>query len=205
MTSDVADARFRAMHALRIKGFAKVEVVAEVADLDPDVVSDVLHALAADDLAAFREARSLWQLTPAGRSAHGAALGAAAADGARTLSGACADFLKLNERFKELCGQWQMRDGQPNDHDDPAYDRGVVDQLAALHDDTRPVLSALTEALPRLGPYSRRLERTCRRVLEGENNMFTGVMCGSYHDVWMELHEDLILTQGIHRPSEESF
>ena len=29
--------------------------------------------------------------------------------------------------------------------------------------------------------------------------MFTGVMCGSYHDVWMELHEDLILIPG-HRP-----
>ena len=29
--------------------------------------------------------------------------------------------------------------------------------------------------------------------------MFTGVMCGSYHDAWMELHEDLILTQGIDR------
>ena len=28
-----------------------------------------------------------------------------------------------------------------------------------------------------------------------------GVMCGSYHDVWMELHEDLILTQGIDRCS----
>ena len=33
----------------------------------------------------------------------------------------------------------------------------------------------------------------------------TGVMCGSYHDVWMELHEDLILTQGIDRVSEGSF
>ena len=24
-------------------------------------------------------------------------------------------------------------------------------------------------------------------------------MCGSYHDVWMELHEDLILTLGVDR------
>ena len=50
-----------------------------------------------------------------------------------------------------------------------------------------------------------RLEATCRRVLDGERNMFTGVMCGSYHDVWMELHEDLILTQGIDRVAEGSF
>jgi len=39
----------------------------------------------------------------------------------------------------------------------------------------------------------------------GETKMFTGVMCGSYHDVWMELHEDLILTQGIDRTAEGSF
>ena len=29
-------------------------------------------------------------------------------------------------------------------------------------------------------------------------------MCGSDHDVWMELHEDLILTQGIGRAEEGS-
>ena len=33
----------------------------------------------------------------------------------------------------------------------------------------------------------------------GDQRMFTGVMCGSYHDVWMELHEDLHLDAG-YRP-----
>ena len=61
------------------------------------------------------------------------------------------------------------------------------------------------EVLVRLAPYGPRLARTCRRVVEGETKMFTGVMCGSYHDVWMELHEDLILTQGIDRGAEGSF
>jgi len=35
--------------------------------------------------------------------------------------------------------------------------------------------------------------------------MFTGVMCGSFHDIWMELHEDLMLLQGIDRAEEGSF
>ena len=39
----------------------------------------------------------------------------------------------------------------------------------------------------------------------GDHHLFTGVMCGSYHDVWMELHEDLILTLGIDRAKEGSF
>jgi len=59
--------------------------------------------------------------------------------------------------------------------------------------------------LGRLAPYAPRLDATCRLVQDGQQNMFTGVMCGSFHDVWMELHEDLILTQGIDRSAEGSF
>ncbi len=59
--------------------------------------------------------------------------------------------------------------------------------------------------IERLSPYSSRLTVVLGRVQQGETNMFTGVMCGSYHDAWMELHEDLILTQGIDRAAEGSF
>ena len=30
-------------------------------------------------------------------------------------------------------------------------------------------------------------------------------MCESFHDIWMELHEDLILLQGIDRTIEGSY
>ena len=63
----------------------------------------------------------------------------------------------------------------------------------------------MAAVLGRLSPYAPRLDVTCRLVQEGQQNMFTGVMCGSFHDVWMELHEDLILTQGIDRSAEGSF
>ena len=43
------------------------------------------------------------------------------------------------------------------------------------------------------------------RLEAGEPAFFTGVMCGSYHDIWMELHEDLLLTQHIDRSEEGSF
>ena len=35
--------------------------------------------------------------------------------------------------------------------------------------------------------------------------MFTGVMCGSYHDVWMELHKDLVQLLGVDRHAEGSY
>lgn len=202
-----SDPFFRSFHALRIKGFAKTEVVAEVADLPTSVVQQHLADLHAREWAQFREARELWQLTPVGREEHRIAL---AEDVGHTnistqLRDSYTAFLGINERFKALCGEWQLRNGAPNDHGDTAYDRLVVQRLVNLNDEAVPVVKAMGKVLARLQPYTPRLVATCQRVVSGETNMFTGVMCGSYHDVWMELHEDLILTQGIDRSAEGSF
>ena len=108
--------------------------------------------------------------------------------------------------YREARGLWQLRDGQPNDHADDPYDRDVVARLDALHSHVTPIVEAMAGVLRRLGPYAPRLDGVRRRlVVDGEELMFTGVMCGSYHDVWMELHEDLIVNQGIDRAAEGSF
>jgi hypothetical protein len=204
-----SDPFFRTFHALRIKGFAKSDTVAEVADLPLDVVEQHLVALQDREWAQLREARMLWQLTPLGREEHRRALDA---DLAMMGSGVTDDlsplyeqFLAINEQFKCLCGDWQLRDGAPNDHTDAAYDAAVIERLRSLDAQARPAVQAMGVVVGRLASYAPRLEAACHRVLDGERNMFTGVMCGSYHDVWMELHEDLILTQGIDRVSEGSF
>ena len=202
-----SDPFFRTFHALRIKGFAKAETIAEVADLPPVVVEEHLEALKGREWAMFREARQLWQLTPVGREEHRIALAedVGGAHLGEALGPPYDEFLKLNERFKSLCGAWQLRDGNPNDHSDASYDGNVVQQLVALNEEAVPVVASMGAVLSRLAPYAPRLDNTCERVTNGETNMFTGVMCGSYHDVWMELHEDLILSQGIERGSEGSF
>jgi hypothetical protein len=205
--SHASDPFFRTFHALRIKGFAKVETVAEVADLPMSIVEEHLQGLQAREWAQFREARELWQLTPLGREEHRIALAEDVGGAHMTahLHDAYHEFLQLNDRFKELCGDWQLREGQPNDHSDAAYDAAVVERLVAVDADAAPVVASMGEVLARLAPYGPRLARTCQAVVRGETKMFTGVMCGSYHDVWMELHEDLILTQGIDRSAEGSF
>jgi hypothetical protein len=200
-----AEQRFLTLHALRIKGVAPAGMVAEIADLPAETVEVHLHALQSDDLARFRGARQLWQCTPAGRSHHADELARQSSSATEALSAHYAVFLPLNEAFKSLCGEWQLVDGQPNDHSDADRDRAVVARLVALDTDTRAVVRAMGEVVPRLAPYERRLEASCQRVAAGETTMFTGVMCGSYHDVWMELHEDLILTQGIDRATEGSY
>jgi hypothetical protein len=202
-----SDPRFLVLHALRIKGFAKSDVLAELSGLPIEDVEGELAGLAHEGLALFREARALWQLTPDGRSAHGPLLAAdASRDGLREgLRARYEEFLALNGRFKELCGDWQLRNGAPNDHSDALYDRQVVDRLSAIDAAVQPLCHTWAGVAGRFAPYGPRLAHVVRRVEAGESNLFTGVMCGSYHDVWMELHEDLILTLGIDRSAEGSF
>ncbi|MEO7398291.1 MAG: MarR family transcriptional regulator [Ilumatobacteraceae bacterium] len=197
---------FRTLHALRIKGFAKAESVAELAGLDVEIVCAHLGQLLQSGDAKFREPRSLWQLTAQGRLAHDVALtDDLEGSDKQVLADTYQPFLSLNERFKELCGDWQLRAGVANDHADAGYDAAVVRRLVDLNADAQDVLVALSDVVPRFSGYAPRLAQTCQRVVDGETTMLTGVMCGSYHDVWMELHEDLILTQKIDRVREGSF
>ena len=173
----------------------------------PDDVEAHLAELADAGHATFREQRGLWQLTAEGREAHREQLAAdlEGIDPAEALGGAYPDFVEVNGRFKELCGEWQLRDGQPNDHGDDEYDRAVIGRLRELHAEARPLVASMGEELDRLGPYAPRLDSVLGEIEAGDTTKFTGVMCGSYHDVWMELHEDLILTQGIDRDAEGSY
>ncbi len=198
--------RFLTHHALRIKGFATSDSLADIVALAVDRVEENLHALAQTGFALFRESRALWQLTPEGREAHRHAL----ADDVKTLpldalAPHYAAFLEVNGQFKSLCGDWQLREGQPNDHSNSSYDAMVIGRLVELNGDAQPIVSSMVEIVPRLAPYTSRMESACRSVIRGDHHLFTGVMCGSFHDIWMELHEDLILTQGIDRAAEGSF
>ena len=197
--------QFLVHHALRIKGFATTETLCEISTLDLGTVQSNLEHLQSHELALFREARSLWQLTPAGKQAHREALQEDVGSSGESLAGGYEPFLALNDGFKELCGEWQLRDGQPNDHSDSSYDKSVVAKLSALHTKTQPIVVGFGEILIRMAQYSPRLAAACNKVEQGEQKMFTGVMCNSFHDIWMELHEDLILSQGIDRQAEGSF
>ena len=202
-----SDPRFRVLHSLRIKGFAKVDVLSELSGLQVDEVESHLVALQADELAMFREARALWQLSPKGREKHGQALAddvaqAGLRDGLRANY---EPFLELNDAFKALCGDWQLRDGDPNDHSDAAYDGAVIERLQGVDERVQPLVTAMGGLVDRFAGYGPRLADTAVKVAGGDQRLFTGVMCGSYHDIWMELHEDLILSLGIDRAKEGSF
>ena len=193
------------LHGLRVKGFASPAALAVFTGLDEAQVADLLVALAAPGMVVHREGPVTgWRLTDAGRLEHTAALAADMDEsGARAQVRAGFDrFLALDETVKALCTAWQVRDldaGVVNDHTDPSYDAAVVARLAALHPDALATVADLADALDRFGPYRARLTAAYDRLLAGDRDALTKPLTDSYHDVWMELHEDLLLTLGLER------
>ncbi len=191
------------LHVLRIRGFATPDGLAASLGAHP---ADVLDQMVESGLVRFIEARTLYGLLPDGKLRQEALLDTYADETLRAaLAQPYLDFLVLNDEFKSLCTTWQMRDGEPNDHSDADYDRACVERLERLDADAQPVIAALAAVEPRLARYGPRLTMASTRVALGDTKQFTGVMCESFHDVWMELHEDLIVLQRIDRTHEGSF
>lgn len=208
MTVTSRDSRYLVLHALRVKGLATDHVVGALSGLPADEVARQLATLAEDDLVRRREGRLAGcLLTPAGRQAHLSLLadevGAPAVGAA--LGVAYEGFLPLNGDFKRICGSWQLHDatGLPNDHADADYDRAVVDRLAATHDRVAGLLGPLAGVLGRFGYYPPRLAAALDRVRGGDTAAFARPMADSYHDIWMELHQDLLLSLGRERSAHD--
>ncbi len=191
------------LHVLRIRGFlTPAGFEASLGAVPTAILSTLVEA----GLVRHLEERDLYSLLPEGRKRHDALLATYAGDRvASALAGPYGEFLKHNRVFKELCTTWQLRNGEPNDHSDADYDRSCIEALAALNQEARPSILSMAEKLPRLARYVERLDEAATAVARGETRRFTGVMCESFHDIWMELHEDLIVLQGIDRVAEGSF
>jgi len=109
-------------------------------------------------------------------------------------------FLPLNIEVLRVSSDWQVRPGNvPNDHRDPAYDWSVVDRLSALDERVGPILRRLAEKVTRFVGYRPRLTAALRRLSDGDRDWFVSPRIDSYHTVWMQLHEDLVLALGRER------
>jgi hypothetical protein len=207
-----SDPHLLVSHALHVKGFGTVEDIARITGLSEPKVESQLIPMLEQGLAQFKEARGLWMPTAEGKQVAADLVARELKDSGveEGLREAYPAFLALNEKFKELCGDWQLLPGDgdnraPNDHSDAAYDAGVIARLVELDRNAQGVCVAFTDQLTRYEPYAPRLTTAIEKVKAGDQKQFTGVMCGSYHDVWMELHQDLLLTLGIDRAEEGSY
>ncbi|WP_020667201.1 hypothetical protein [Amycolatopsis nigrescens] len=182
--------RTEVLRSLRLKGRAGTADIAEAAGVAEADAQEILEQSAEKGMANHRTGRrGGWMLTQQGRDEVATLL----AEERSTLdtSGAAShydgEFLKLNKEFKELCTRWQLAGG------DAAAAADVQADFAAIHDRNSELLTALTESIPRFDRYRPRFDAAFTRFRDGETAALVQPLSGSYHDVWIELHEDLLL------------
>jgi hypothetical protein len=114
-------------------------------------------------------------------------------------------FLARNVELIRVCHDWQVRPGgTANDHRDATYDWGVIDRLGAIDDRTGPVVRRLERRVDVFTGYRSRLRDARGRLEDGDHDWFTSPRIDSYHTVWMELHEHLLVALGIARGEESA-
>jgi hypothetical protein len=192
------------LHALRVCGFADTARLVDHVSLPADQVEETLRACEQKGLVRHRAGRvSGWLLTDAGRQRHAEHVAGELPDGEheRLVNMGYESFLELNRDLKHICTAWQLRtqpDGSTtvNDHGDQSYDDDVIGRLAAHHRQCDVMFQPLAMGLARLDGYRHRLGDALERLTAGDTAAFATPMSASYHCVWMELHQDLLITLG---------
>jgi hypothetical protein len=199
------DAEGLVLHALVIKGFASSSALSVASELTVDDVEAVLAGLRARDLAVYREGRVTgWAPTAEARRLDRERTALIGSDREAVLN-VYQRFAAVNGRFKQACTDWQLRDGTtPNDHGDAAYDASVIARLAAIDDEAGRLCAELEAALPRAARYRGRLAEARRAVETGDPSRFVKPLNESYHDVWMELHQDLLVSLQLERTANDA-
>jgi hypothetical protein len=184
------DATFRLLHEIRLRGVVELTETETVTIL----ISEGFVAQSARGVRITTEGRvthATWARLPEGEELE------------QVARRAYERFLPLNRELLRVCSDWQVRpSGVANDHRDPSYDWSVIDRVHSLDERVAPVVSRLGRAVVRFAEYRPRLRAALARVDEGETDWLTSPRFDSYHTVWMQLHEDLLLAIGGDRSSE---
>ena len=109
-------------------------------------------------------------------------------------------FLAVNQPTKTKCAEWQRL------ADDDEEGRFMI--VTDLQDTLERVTTTLVRTsavLPRFSAYAPRLRTALDKVVEGDSEYLTGPRVASFHNIWMECHEDYLLTLGISREEEGSY
>lgn len=187
-----SDTRLLVLHALRLKGMADAGATATASELAPSVVEAELADLLACGKVRFLDNRDSWSLTPEGRAEHARLLTADLDDAGcvGVVESAYGRILGVNAELLATITALQQGDQ-------------AVDRLRAVHHDAIGATEELAVELERMRSYAPRLAAALERVERGEREWVARPLIDSYHSVWHELHEDLLLTLGIDRSAEQ--
>ena len=188
------------LQAVRLKGRVSEADLAATVDENPADVAATLAQLTAAGL--LVQGKTL-RISPEGRERLNALLAEERSGVDQNVLAKSYDaFRVVNNEFKALVSDWQIKDGQPNSHDDPEYDAAVLNRLDNVHQQVLPVITTVTTLLPRLSAYATKLNSASAKVKAGDTTWLARPIIDSYHTVWFELHEELIAASGLTREEE---
>jgi predicted ArsR family transcriptional regulator len=199
MTSSEAPHALDVLHALRVKGIATPESLADALGVPPETIETRLAALDADGLAFERPSRKRpgWVVSETGRDAHAEWLAAGAGDATRTqLDEHYQRFLAVNAEVKGLAARWQAAT-------DGAERFDLTERLETAHEQAVPALEQAGAVVARYGRYPQRLQEALDKI-QDDPRYFVSPRVDSYHTIWFECHEDFLLTLGRTRAEEGS-
>lgn len=172
--------------ALRVCGRADAARVARAAGCEVPVARECLEAFAANGVVApMATAPGSFVLTDAGRAALGRALAAESID-RHVLASLYERFLAADRALKEAITAWQLAP----DAGKPAA-RDAVLTVAAT---AGGVAADVVGTAPRFAPYPRRIADAAAAIAAGDARFVASPRVDSLHQVWFELHEDLLVT-----------
>lgn len=192
------------LRALTIKGSAPLDGLASAVVSNRERVQPIVDRLIKERL--VEKASNMYRLTRDGKLRGRQLLAADARRwGTENATAALDAFHSLDTRMKETITAWQLRDiaGQQvlNDHTDERYDARVLGRLTALHQDTSEWVSSLSAAPESIGLYLARLHLALQSA-RLDPQFMASPSVDSYHGVWFEFHEALILLAGRNRADE---
>jgi len=174
--------------ALRVRGRADPDQVARAAGCSAAVAREALAELAAGHAVTPHAATpGAVALTDAGRASLARLLADEPVDRA-ALATRYARFLAADRDLKAAITAWQLAP----DAQRPAARSTVMASATSAC----AVAAALVELAPRLAPYAARIAEANAAIAAGDARFVANPRVDSLHQVWFELHEDLLVTLG---------
>lgn len=111
-------------------------------------------------------------------------------------------FERVNELMLAAMDAWQqVRVGPgkiPNDHSDADYDNKVIARIDGIIVKVGDLLAQLGKRVERFNRYPIRFEAAMERV-ESDKRYVSDPRVESVHNIWFEMHEDILLLLGKER------
>lgn len=190
-------------HGVAIKRHSSAEVIAELIGLPIERVT--MHLREATESGRAVEVQGGWSLQPltaVALSGYYAQAHRAQREDAG-FRAAYDRFELINRNLKQVITDWQTitvgGEAVPNSHDDEDYDGKIIDRLGTIHEQVEGTLKSLSQQVPRIGTYLRKLTEALEKAEDGDIEWVSDIRRESYHTVWFELHEELLRIMGTER------